>query len=72
MNIYRIYYNYNNRECWLFVKADTEQKAREIFKNSMESDTEITIVNQAYEHQIVRNDNTLNFTIDFEKDYVCG
>jgi len=72
MNIYRVYYIYNDRNRWLYIKAITKQEAMEIFKNSMNPETEITFISEVKEHQIERNDITLNFTIDFEKNYTFG
>lgn len=72
MNIYRVYYKYNSREHWLYIKATTKQEAKEIFKSSMKPETEITFISEAKEHQIERSDITLNFTIDFEEGYVFG
>lgn len=74
MNIYRIYYKPSTRniKCWLYIKAKTEKEAKEIFLNNMNPDTIIDSITEAMEHQIVRSDITLNFAINFEKDYVCG
>ena len=72
MKIYRVYYRYNTCEHWLYVKATTKQDVENIFKSNMNPETKIIFISEAKEHQIARSDITLNFTIDFEKDYVCG
>lgn len=73
MNIYKVYYkSISKKFCWVFIKSETEEKAKEIFYTSTFNKIKIDSISRAYEHQIVRSDITLNFTIDFEKDYICG
>lgn len=73
MKVYRIYfYNYIRSIKWVYIKAETEQEAIRVFNSIMCNKFTIDSISEAKEHQIVRSDITLNFTIDFEKDYVCG